>query len=114
MPSCWAKWSVICPRPRHLFEQAAWRPSGAARRGRADLSYSVLGVHPTARLIGHAYTSCGSVSPSLGRDWNPMNLARFPDCFYAHPFAACPLPSQIPVIILLDLLVFPFSLWLDR
>lgn len=43
-----------------------------------------------------------------------MNLARFPDCLYAHPFAADPLPSQIPVIILLDLLVFPVSLWLDR
>lgn len=41
---------LVCPRPRHSFEQAAWRPAGAARRGRAGLSYSVLGAHPTADL----------------------------------------------------------------
>lgn len=80
-------------------------------------SKPLYGTRAAARMIGHACTSRRSVSPSSGRNWNPMNLARFPVRLYGFPFAAyrAPRTSQ-PTFhwTSSQLFKFPVSLWLDN
>lgn len=82
-----------------------------------DSSKPLSGTRAVARVIGQACTSCSSVSPSPGRNWNPMNLARFPVRLYGFPFAAyrAPRTSQ-PTFhwTSSQLFKFPVSLWLDN